>query len=104
MDPAPELPADVQKFLEDQIDTVPHMEALLLLWESAPNQWDADQIASRIYVPPEAATQILRDLARRKLVCAIDERFAYDSTWDERGTLMSNLPRRIARIWFSPRT
>lgn len=94
MDPAPELDADVQKFLEDQIDTVPHIEALLLLWETAPDPWGAEDIAARIYVTRDTAAQILRDLVRRKLASATAEgapRFAYDSAWDERGNLMAEV-------------
>ena len=29
--------AEVRQFLLDQIDSVPHLEALLLLWNSRPN-------------------------------------------------------------------
>ena len=89
----PELPADVQGFIADRIDTVPHLEALLLLWESAPASWSAVQIAARIYVAPEAGELILADLQRRRLVRASDEdpeRYAYDPGWDT-GDLMARV-------------
>lgn len=98
MDPSAELPADVARFIEDQIDSVPHMEALLLLWQSAREAWSADQLASRIYVSPDAAAQILRDLARRQLVRATSEnpnRFTYDGAWDEGVGLM----KRVAQAY-----
>jgi hypothetical protein len=86
-----ELPAEVLAFIETQIDSVPHMEALLLLWESAPERWTAERLASRIYVSLDAATQIVTDLARRRLVAiAPDEegpRFAYDPAWDPHGLM-----------------
>lgn len=81
MDPSAQLPADVARFIENQIDSVPHMEALLLLWQSSPEAWGAKQLASRIYVSSDTAGQILRDLARRKLARVVSEnpdRFAYD--------------------------
>jgi hypothetical protein len=95
MDPASELPADVLAFLDTQVDSVPHLEALLLVWRSAPEAWAAEQIAARVYVPPEIAVEILRDLARRKLVLPSDKTagsFTYDPAWDRSGELM----RRVA--------
>jgi hypothetical protein len=89
----PELPAAVQRFIAERIDTVPHLEALLLLWESAPTCWSADQIAARIYVAADAGERILGDLQRHGLVRAIDEqpsRYAYDPAWDT-GDLMARV-------------
>ena len=89
----PELPADVQQFVSDQIDTVPHLEALLLLWESAPASWSAEQLAARIYVPADAGERILADLRRRRLVRASEEdpaRHQYDAAWDT-GDLMARV-------------
>ena len=34
MEEDPDLPADVLRFIRDRIDSVPHLETLLLLWES----------------------------------------------------------------------
>jgi hypothetical protein len=89
-----DLPADVLEFIESRIDSVPHMEALLLLWETAPDPWEVEQIAARIYVATPAAVQILRDLVRHRLVRAAGEepaRFAYDSEWDLGGTIMAKV-------------
>jgi hypothetical protein len=94
MDAASELPTDVLAFVEDQVDSVPHLEALLLLWKSAPDPWTASQIAARIYVGQDAATEILGDLTRRKLARTIDEgagSFAYDPAWDRSGDLMERV-------------
>jgi hypothetical protein len=94
MDAASELPADVLAFIEEQVDSVPHLEALLLLWRSAPEGWTADQIAARIYVDPEAAARILRELSRRRLARATDESasfFAFDPGWDYSGDLMERV-------------
>jgi hypothetical protein len=94
MDPTAQLPAEVLDFIESKIDSVPHLEALLLLWESAPERWSTERIAARIYVTPDVATQILRQLVRRRLVDAPGKRdpgFAYDPAWDVTGTLMTRV-------------
>lgn len=48
---------NVDRFLLDQIDTVPHLEALLLLWKSRPKVWSADEMASALYWPPSPQRQ-----------------------------------------------
>ena len=71
----------VDRFLLEQIDTVPHLEALLLLWNSRPREWLVEEMASSLYLTPEAAKSILDDLARAGLVSAITgatESYRYD--------------------------
>ena len=60
--------AEVRQFLLDQIDSVPHLEALLLLWNSRPTLWEADELARRLYVDREVALRLLQDLARQQLI------------------------------------
>jgi hypothetical protein len=42
-DPRDENSRDVDQFLLEQIDTVPHLEALLFLWNSRPQPWSVDK-------------------------------------------------------------
>jgi hypothetical protein len=89
----PQLPPDVRRFIANEIDTVPHLEALLLLWESTPRRWSAEEIAARIYVTPDAARGIVADLARRGLVQPSGEdaqSYVYDGAWDT-GDLMTRV-------------
>ena len=60
----------VEQFLRDQIDTVPHLEALLLLWNSRPKPWSVEDVAEGLFVPPKAAKDVLDDLARLGLIAA----------------------------------
>jgi hypothetical protein len=87
-----ELHQDVIQFLENRIDTVPHMEALMLLWENRASSWRLEQIAARLYVSTDAAASIMEDLSRRRLVRAQqnenDATYSYDDGWDERGDIM----------------
>jgi DNA-binding IscR family transcriptional regulator len=86
--PRVEVTQEVLQFLTDYIDTVPHLEALLLLWENPDTTWSEAEIAARIYVRPETAGEILRGFARRGFVRAQEGGgFRYESQWDPRGTM-----------------
>jgi hypothetical protein len=64
--PQPEV--DPYKFILDNIDSVPHLEALVLLWNSRPNHWTREEIALRLYVSSEKVSDVLRDLTRLQLI------------------------------------
>lgn len=63
---------EVNEFLKDHIDAVPHLEALLLLWNTRPRSWTVDETAKRLFVAPTAAKDILLDLARQRPIVADD--------------------------------
>jgi hypothetical protein len=85
--PRVEVTQEVLQFLTDHIDTVPHLEALLLLWENPDTTWSEAEIAARIYVRPETAAEILRGFARRGFVRAHESGYRYEGQWDSRGTM-----------------
>jgi len=58
----------VDQFLRDQIDTVPHLEALLLLWNSRPRPWSVEEMGHGLFLSREAAKTILDDLTRLGLI------------------------------------
>jgi predicted ArsR family transcriptional regulator len=59
---------DVYGYILEKIDTVPHLEAVILLWNSRPVGWTAEELASRLYLAAEKANAILNDLVRQQLV------------------------------------
>jgi predicted ArsR family transcriptional regulator len=59
---------DVYEYILEKIDTVPQLEAIILLWNSRPVGWTADELASRLYIPAEKVAELLQDLIRRQLV------------------------------------
>ena len=95
---------DVDQFLQDQIDSIPHLEALLLLWNSRPKEWSVEEMANALYLSPEAAKEILEDLVRRRLVAAIigtNVSFRYDPAPDKDeliSALDSTYRRELIRI------
>lgn len=64
------LPEDVIVFIDEHLESVPHLEALLLIADSAPRAWRVEEVAARVYVPSEQASAILVDLERARLIVA----------------------------------
>ena len=83
----------VHQFVLAHIDSVPHLESLLLLWNKRGTAWSAEDVAARLYVEPAKANKILLDLEREGLVAALPESqelFRYNSTSMERDRLHNN--------------
>lgn len=81
----------VDQFIVNEIESVPHLEALLLLWNTRPRQWPVDEMAKSLYVPPDRAQRIMQELARRGLIAtqAEPERYSYVPQSEETEALMS---------------
>lgn len=62
------LAQKVEQFLIEQIDTVPHLEALLLIWSKRPKEWSVDEMAAALYIPNALAGKILQELAQKELL------------------------------------
>ena len=95
----------ILQFIEEQIDSVSELEALLLLWQHRPNPWKTEDLAKRLYISADETRSILLDLKRKQLISAIAEEadsFRYDSESEQRDTLISRTEelyrRQIIRI------
>ncbi|HZQ21966.1 MAG TPA: hypothetical protein VFA89_04135 [Terriglobales bacterium] len=82
----------VDGFILEQIDTVPHLEALLLLWNKRPRQWSCEEMADALYLRKELAERILRDLVQRNLAieCPSTSGYIYNSN-AERDALLTQV-------------
>lgn len=99
-----DLPADVLRFILDHIDSVPHLETLLLLWDSGGKVWTEAEVANRVYVPGDTARGVLQKLAQRGLVreerasaAGAGAAFVYDPSWDPDGALMPRVSATYRR-------
>jgi hypothetical protein len=93
-----DLPPDVLRFLDQSIDSVPHLEALLILWENATEAFTAEQLAARLYVTSDAAARIGHDLTQRGLAGPAGEgRWKFDPAWDPDGERMNRLATTYRR-------
>ena len=74
------LRKSVDEFIAREMDTVPHLEALLLLWNSRPKEWTVEEMAGSLYVSAGEALVVLHGLARRRLATMTrPEVFSYPS-------------------------
>jgi hypothetical protein len=82
----PDIPEEVHNFLVRRIDSVPHLETLLLLWKDPSSTWTESEVAARVYVSSEKARLVLQDLTRHGLISRLlktADSYQYDAAWDE---------------------
>lgn len=99
MDSGNEVPAHVLRFLEENIDTVPQLETLLMMSEERDRSWLIADVASRNYIPEQRASDTLNALLRRRLITSEDSppRFRFDPATDEARTAVADLARCYQR-------
>lgn len=99
----PEIPqnSEVDAFVIAEIESVPHLEALLLIWNGRPRKWSVSDMARAIYLPENETQHILRDLTQRKLLVMESDMYQYNAS-HPRSDLVAKLDsiyrREIVRI------
>jgi hypothetical protein len=61
-----EFTHELRQFVEHNIESVPQLEALLLLRKEPDRAWSASDIAKALYIQEEAAAALLVDFVRRE--------------------------------------
>jgi hypothetical protein len=99
MGPA-EIPEDVLRFIETRIDSVPHLETLLLMWENRDDSWSEARVCTRIYITRDQARSVLADLVSRGFIESLSEpatgAYRFNSQGDE-GELLSRVAAAYRR-------
>ena len=89
---------EVDRFILEWIDSVPHLEALLLLWRESRRAWTPETLAQRLWVVPAVAKGILEDLVRDQLLSAgtgqSEYRYQPDPEKDRLLGLVDNIYRK----------
>jgi hypothetical protein len=95
MDSGNGIPAQVLRFLEGNIDTVPQLETLLMMSEEPDRSWLIADVAARNYIPEQRATETLNALQRRGLVSSVDSppRYRFAPATDEVRAVVADLAR-----------
>lgn len=95
----------IDRFIVDEIDSVPQLEALLLFWINRPQTWSCESLAKALYVTPEVSRDILAHFAQRHLIAEIEGNrgeFALNADSEEKERLLASLDsiyrRELVRI------
>lgn len=62
---------DIDRFILDRIDSIPQLEALVLLFQQLSASWSVERVARRLWIHAEDARSILQGLMRHQLVMQI---------------------------------
>jgi hypothetical protein len=91
---------DAYEFMQRNIDSVPHLEALILFWNSRPVAWTCEEMASRLYIPFDKVAGLLRDLVRLQVVAetaTTPSKFSYYSRSKEQDEMMQRVDEAYRR-------
>ncbi len=59
---------EVDRFIRERIDSIPHIEAFLLLWNSRPQAKTVEEMSHALFIAPEVAKRVLLDLVQQGLL------------------------------------
>jgi hypothetical protein len=82
-----DVPEEVARFVNDHIDSVAEIEALLLMRRERHGPWTAVALAERLYVESAVGEAVLQRLARARFVRSVDGGFEFAPPDDSRRVL-----------------
>lgn len=91
---------EVFAFILEKVESVPHLEALLLLWNTRPKGWSEADLAQRLYVNRDAARRLLQDLVRVGLIGSMPdgvETYSYRSESQAEDSMIEAVDRTYRR-------
>jgi hypothetical protein len=71
------IPPEIQSFILHSIDSIAHLEALLLLREQRQAAWNCPAVAQRLYVPPPQCEAILERLHELGFLTLSDDGYRF---------------------------
>jgi hypothetical protein len=92
-----EVPDAVKRLIAEHIDTIPELEAILLLRQCRERDWSAAEAGQRLYVSAAVGSHILSVLAERGFLSRQDQRFRYQPATRELESVVDHLAETYAR-------
>ena len=89
------IPPDVREFILRHIDSIAHLEALLLLLQQPEIKWSAASVAEHLYIETDQAAEVLQHLCEAGLVDCNDAVYWFDAA--PPGQL--EMVRRLAELY-----
>jgi hypothetical protein len=87
---------DVRRFIVEMIDSVPELEALLLLRASRHDHWSVEDAGARLYVSVIVAAHVLNSLAERGLLAVAGAQYRYAQLRPELDAVVGDLASTYA--------
>lgn len=94
--PSTEIPEHVRRFVVEAVDSIPELEALLLLRAHRERAWSVDDAGARLYVSATMAAHVLAALAHRGLVAGVDGQYRYAPLRPELDVVVADLAAAYA--------
>jgi hypothetical protein len=91
------IPADLRDFILRFIDSVAHLEALLLLRASPQTTWEPPAVAARLYTSAEQAGEVLAQLCTERLLVCENGQYRYDGQSPEHIAIIDRLADSYAK-------
>ena len=91
------IPEDVSDFVINHIDSIAHLEALLLLRGNPDESWTADNTARRLYISERETANVLSRLCSLGFLMVEDEVFRYACKDPELENMVGRLETLYAR-------
>jgi AcrR family transcriptional regulator len=94
------IPEDVRRFLLKWIDSVAHLEALLLLRDNAETAWSLPAVAARLYLDPEEVAPLLSRLRADGFIVMTDPpatSYRYHPSSDEFSAIVERVAEEYAK-------
>jgi hypothetical protein len=93
------VPEDIGHFIIDRLESVAELEALLMLRQVAPKQWDARALAGRLYISETQTEELLSTLCEKglaKVEAAEPPLYRYEPATPELALILDGLARIYA--------
>jgi hypothetical protein len=90
-----DLPDDLRDFIIAEIDSIAHLEGLLLIMENREQVWSEQTVAQRLYITDNQAAQILSSLAEAGFLHAAGSGFRFSCKSEE----LEDMVRRLAQAY-----
>ena len=76
------IPENIRQFIVNKIDSIAHLEAILLFHSSPEHVFQTEEIANRLYVREREARALLKDLEKSEFIIRNGDGYQYRSSPD----------------------
>jgi hypothetical protein len=90
-----DIPADIRAFISRYIDSIAHLEALLLLRGNSDRSWSDFAVAKRLYISKDEASNILESLASAGFMVHREDGYRFECKTQD----LENLVERLAVLY-----